>query len=236
SKFDYSLFNKNSGDVFVTLLVYVDEIVITGHNMSEIENFKVFLKSKFQIKDLGKLKYFLAAKHVDTPLPKNTTLNHIKSDDDKLLSDIGNYQKLVGKLIYLTNTRPYISYVVHCLSQFMHAPLESHLDAALRVLIYLKGSPATRKSVSGYSAKVEYRSIASAICKVIWLSNLLSDMDVHLIREKVASGVIRTEKIHIIKQIADILTKALNIGQHIVLCEKLGLLDMFQVEKLEGGC
>ncbi|GJZ82563.1 ribonuclease H-like domain-containing protein [Tanacetum coccineum] len=81
----------------------------------------------------------LAAKHVDTHLPENTTLNHIESDNDKLISDIGNYQKLIGKLTYLTNTRPDISYVVFCLSQFMHAPLESHLDAALRVLRYLKG-------------------------------------------------------------------------------------------------
>ncbi|GJZ95984.1 ribonuclease H-like domain-containing protein [Tanacetum coccineum] len=128
---------------------------------------KWLFKIKYNSSDLGKLKYFLgievldnangiclsqrkyclelfydygllAAKHVDTHLPENTTLNHIESDNDKLISDIGNYQKLIGKLTYLTNTRPDISYVVFCLSQFMHAPLESHLDAALRVLRYLK--------------------------------------------------------------------------------------------------
>lgn len=58
----------------------------------------------------------LAAKPVDTPLPENTTLNHTESNDDKALKNIGNYQKLVGKLIYLTNIRPDISYYVHCLS------------------------------------------------------------------------------------------------------------------------
>ena len=83
----------------------------------------------------------LACKPVDTPLPENTTLNHIEFIDDKALRNIGNYQKLVGKLIHLTNTRPDISYDVHCLSQYMHSPLESHLNAALRVLRYLKGSP-----------------------------------------------------------------------------------------------
>nr|GEU65801.1 ribonuclease H-like domain-containing protein [Tanacetum cinerariifolium] len=168
SKFDYSLFTKKFDRVFIALLVYVDDIVITENNLSEIEKFTLFPKSKFQIKDFGKLKYFLgtevldnkdgiclsqmkyclellheygllAAKHVDTPLPENTTLNHIESDDDHLLDNIGNYQRLVGKLIYLTNTRSDISYILHYLSQFIHAPLISHLDVALGVLRHLKG-------------------------------------------------------------------------------------------------
>ena len=62
------------------------------------------------------------------------------------------------------------------------------------------------------------------------------EIDVHLVREEVASGVIRTEKIHTTQQIADVLTKGLDIEQHNVLCDKLGMLDMFKVEKLEGGC
>ncbi|GKB34086.1 putative RNA-directed DNA polymerase [Tanacetum coccineum] len=337
SKYDYSLFTKTSGDMVLMLLVYVDDIVITGNDNSEIGKFKEILKSKFQIKDLGNLKYFLgievldnddgvclsqrkyclevlheygllAGRPVETPLAENTTLNHVESEDDKLLSDIGNYQKLVGKLIYLTNTRPDISYAVHCLSQFMHAPLSSHLEAAFRVLRYLKNSPgsgiqinkvgnlklrayadsdwarcpATRKSVSGYcvflgsslitwkskkqstlsrsSAEAEYRSMASATCEVIWLSNLLGDMgvkndnssalqiaanpvfhekskhfeiDVHLVREKVASGVIVTEKIHTSQQIADVLTKALGSKQHDELCTKIGILDMFKVPQVD---
>ncbi|GJX45923.1 ribonuclease H-like domain-containing protein [Tanacetum coccineum] len=148
---------------------YVDGIVITRNDLSEIEKFKLFFKSKFQIKDLGKLKYFLgievldnddgiclsqrkyglellheygllAAKHVDTPLLENTTLKHVGYEDDHLLDNFQNYHKL-GKVIYLTNTIPDISYAVHYLSQFMYAPLVSHLDAALRVLRYIKGSP-----------------------------------------------------------------------------------------------
>ncbi|GKB14076.1 ribonuclease H-like domain-containing protein [Tanacetum coccineum] len=48
--------NKSDKGVFLALLVYVDDIIITGSSLSEIEKFKVYLKSKFMIKDLGKLK------------------------------------------------------------------------------------------------------------------------------------------------------------------------------------
>nr|GEX79066.1 ribonuclease H-like domain-containing protein [Tanacetum cinerariifolium] len=98
------------------------------------------------------------AKHVDTPFPENTTLNHIESDEDHLLDNIGNYHKLMGKLIYLTNTRPDISYVVHCLSQYMHAPLVSHLDVALRVLRYLMGSPWSGIQINKSGTKVIFRN------------------------------------------------------------------------------
>ncbi|GKE83747.1 hypothetical protein Tco_1557489, partial [Tanacetum coccineum] len=208
----------------------------------------------------------LAAKHVDTPLPENTTLNHIETNDDHLLDNIGNYQKLVGKLIYLTNTRPDISYDVHCLSQYMHAPLVSHLDAALRVLRYLKGSPGSGIQINK-SGNFKLRAYADSDWDVLlqgslyksieaWLlllvrsfgyltclalqiaANLVFhekskhiETDVHLVREKVASGVIKTEKIQTSQQIADVLTKALDIEQHKTLCVKLGMMDMFKVEK-----
>ncbi|GKA57539.1 hypothetical protein Tco_0756727 [Tanacetum coccineum] len=58
-----------------------------------------------------------------------------------LLDNIIDYQKLIGKLIYLTTTRPDIAYTVSCLSQFIHSPLKSHLKTNLKVVRYLKGCP-----------------------------------------------------------------------------------------------
>ena len=55
--------------------------------------------------------------------------------------DKGRFQKLVGKLIYLSHTRPDITYVVSIVSQFMHNPSEDHMDAIIRILRYLKSSP-----------------------------------------------------------------------------------------------
>ncbi|GKD29682.1 ribonuclease H-like domain-containing protein [Tanacetum coccineum] len=207
SKPDYSLYTKSDKGVFLALLVYADDIIITGNSVSEIEKFKVYLKSKFMIKDLGKLKYFIGIKVVDTdkgiflnqrkyvldllykygkfackpaktPLVSKLVISNEASDKDPLLENITDYQKLMGKLIYLTNTRPYISYVVHCLSQFMHSPLTSHLNISFKILRYLKSYPSlgihitktfgmflnaysdvdwakcivTRKSVTGYCA------------------------------------------------------------------------------------
>jgi hypothetical protein len=57
------------------------------------------------------------------------------------LEDVNQFQRLVGKLIYLTVTRPDLSYAVSQISQFMHAPRTPHLDAINRILKYLKGSP-----------------------------------------------------------------------------------------------
>jgi hypothetical protein len=57
------------------------------------------------------------------------------------LPNIGHYQRLVGKLIYLTVTRPDIAFAVSVVSQFMHAPRTNHLSAIDRILRYLKGTP-----------------------------------------------------------------------------------------------
>ncbi|XP_068317213.1 uncharacterized mitochondrial protein AtMg00810-like [Pyrus communis] len=136
-----------------------------GDNMSEINALKQYLNKKFAIKDFGTLKYFLGiemahshrvfflnqrkyvmdllheAKMTDckpacTPLDNNLKL---KTHDDHI-PNLSYYQRMVGKLIYLTITRPDISYVVRLVSQFMHSLSMDHLKIVHRVLRYLKGS------------------------------------------------------------------------------------------------
>ena len=76
-------------------------------------------------------------KPANTPIVQNHGLQLIKG---AVPTDRGRYQRLVGKLIYLSHTRPDVAYAVGVLSQFMHSPQEEHWEAALRVVRYLKGT------------------------------------------------------------------------------------------------
>ena len=160
SSFDTTLFLRRSDHGTTILLLYVDDMIITGDDMQSIQDLKFFLGSQFEIKDLGPLNYFLGievsssadgyyltqakytsdlisranitdSKIVDTPIEYNCRLN---SHDGESLSDATLYRQLVGSLIYLTVTRPDISYAVHIVSQFMAAPRSPHYAAVLRIL------------------------------------------------------------------------------------------------------
>ncbi|XP_022880841.1 uncharacterized protein LOC111398117 [Olea europaea var. sylvestris] len=71
-------------------------------------------------------------------MDQNLKLN---PDDGTILPDPSSYRRLVGRLLYLTITRPDISFFVNMLSQFMQNPRDSHLTAVFHVLRYLKGPP-----------------------------------------------------------------------------------------------
>ena len=59
SKYDYSLFTKKTKGALISLLVYVDDILIASDNKATMDELKVMLDQKFKLKDLGELKYFL---------------------------------------------------------------------------------------------------------------------------------------------------------------------------------
>jgi hypothetical protein len=76
----------------------------------------------------------LGCKPAKTPMKTNVRLDTEKGEP---LKDINHFQRLVGKLIYLTITGLDLAFII---SQFMHAPRTPHLEAINRILRYLKGS------------------------------------------------------------------------------------------------
>ncbi|KAI3672724.1 hypothetical protein L6452_38821 [Arctium lappa] len=171
--------NESRGTCFMTAVKgdEEEEEIVTGHpdgedhwacnDEEEMTRLRTSLFKEFEMKDLGRLKYFLGievlrskqgificqkkyvldllaetgmidCKPVDTPMMVNQKLY---MEEEAELADKGRYQRIVGKLIYLSHTRPDIAYAVGVVSQFMHQPQISHMEAVLRIIRYLKGTP-----------------------------------------------------------------------------------------------
>ncbi|XP_055804148.1 uncharacterized mitochondrial protein AtMg00240-like [Solanum dulcamara] len=116
---------------------------------------------------------------------------HVGNKADPEVEDLVGYQKLIGKLIYLTITSPDICFDVQVRSQFMQRPKQSHLDANMRVVRYLKGLPGlglffssnTILELAIYcdSDWVAYsntrRSMTMAVAELTWLYGLLQELN-----------------------------------------------------------
>ena len=150
----------------VFLLLYMDDIIVTGNHPSFTASLFHQLSSDFNLKDLGKLHYFLGlqieytssglfvhqskytldllhkfhmadCKPCNTPCAANA---HLWPNDSPLLSNPTSYRSLVGALQYLTFIRPDLSFTIQQACQFMCSPTDNHLQAAKRILRYLRGS------------------------------------------------------------------------------------------------
>ncbi|KAL5540403.1 hypothetical protein UlMin_042426 [Ulmus minor] len=101
-------------------------------------NNDIFLSQRKYILDLLTETGMLGCKPTKTPIEQNHKLFLCL---DATSTDKARYQRLVGKLIYLSHTRPDIAYVVCVVSQFMHDPRKPHMDAVECILRYLKSAP-----------------------------------------------------------------------------------------------
>lgn len=138
SQADHSLYVKKFKHEFTALLVYADDVVLGGNSLSEIQQVKHLSNQKFRIKDLGQLRFFLGFEIARSPtgiflnqrkyalelledagllaakpyaVPFNPTLK-LSADEGNVLEDPSVYRMLIGRLIYLTNSRPDIAFDV----------------------------------------------------------------------------------------------------------------------------
>ncbi|KAL0349130.1 UNVERIFIED_CONTAM: Retrovirus-related Pol polyprotein from transposon RE1 [Sesamum angustifolium] len=191
SAHDHCLFVKNTAAGLLVLLTYVDDLLIASPSESLIIEVKKFLHDAFSIKDLGLARYFLGleiarsadgtsvsqhkyirdivqdtgllhSRPTSTPLPLGFKLT---SQGDVVLADPEPYRRLVGRLLYLSFTRPDICYGVQQLSQFVHRPCHSHMDAAFHLVRYLKGC-----QDKGLFIPASNSSVLTGYCDADWAS------------------------------------------------------------------
>eukprot|EP00268_Persea_americana_P012758 TRINITY_DN15460_c0_g2_i10.p1 TRINITY_DN15460_c0_g2~~TRINITY_DN15460_c0_g2_i10.p1 ORF type:complete len:144 (+),score=8.26 TRINITY_DN15460_c0_g2_i10:144-575(+) len=132
-----------------------------------IKSIQASLRDYFHMKDLGPLHYFLGLEvyqspkglfpnqhkytsnlialadlHESSPVDAHVEVNiKLSKDDGDLLPNPHTYRRLVGSLVYLTITRPNISYDVNLVSQFMISPRHLQLTIVTRGLYYPKDNP-----------------------------------------------------------------------------------------------
>ena len=148
----------------------MDDMIITGNDSACVSRLKRVLDQKFGIKDLGSLKNFLGLEIARSPKgisinqrkyaldilkeagmtsckPAKTPMEQqlkLSKGDGELVKDAGQFRRLIGKLMYLTLSKPDITYTMHRLSQFLAQLRVPHMRVAARILQYIKGTPGQR--------------------------------------------------------------------------------------------
>lgn len=167
SQNEETLFLKSNkhGDILM-VSVYVDDLIYTGDNMSMMEEFKRSMQREFDMTDLGKMRYFLGLEVLQTSQGTHISQlkyaleilrrfemegcnavcnpmvpgNKLEMDREGEPVDEILYKQIIGSLMYITTTRPDLQFSVSLLSRFMSSPTKLHMQAAKRVLRYLKGT------------------------------------------------------------------------------------------------
>ncbi len=163
---DHCVYSKVTDKEKAHIIIWVNDLIIAASNDNVLKCVKEMLKSKFKMKDLGKLTHFLGidfeqsdgcvkmsqCKYVQKILERFLTMNCKQratpceqkldySDDAEEMSDVTKYREAVGSLIYLaTCTRPDLSFVVSRLSQYFTKPTIKQWTTVKHVLRYLKGT------------------------------------------------------------------------------------------------
>lgn len=164
--YEHAVYTKRVDEESLIVGVYVDDLLVTGTNVSLITSFKKQMSGKFDMSDMGKLSYYLgievkqgddyiqlkqsgyARKVIEragmvgcnpTKFPMDPKLQ-INKDENGTPVDPTMLKSMVGGLRYLVHTRPDVAYSVGIVSRYMERPTVLHLNAAKRILRYIQGT------------------------------------------------------------------------------------------------
>ena len=184
---DQTVFTK--GDIRIVVGIHVDDLLITGSSNQEIEEIKEQLKNRFKMKDLGRARNILGIRITRTDdglmidqsqyaksIVSNFSMSGIKiystpmacdavgeleRNPGKICTDeeLTGYWKLLGKLMYLCNTRPDIIFATHKMAQYSHKACHNHWLALLRILSYIEGTIDFGIRYGGESCAISYYKV-----------------------------------------------------------------------------
>lgn len=158
------VFTKREGSEFMIIAEYVDDLLVTGSSLVNINKFKREMNREFEMSDMGKLSYYLGSevnqgsngtelkqaayarkllekadmaecKSVKYPMEPKEILS--KDEKGKAVNETKDRSK-VGALKYLVNTRPDLTYAVGVVSRYTDRPMVMHYNAVKRILRYIK--------------------------------------------------------------------------------------------------
>lgn len=161
-----SVYRKEEREQLLIVVIYVDNLFVTGNSIQIIKEFKAEMSTKFEMSDLGNLTYYLGIEvkqskeeieikqetydrrslkeaEMDTCNPTQIPMEFglkLSKAQDELEIDATLYRRRISCLRYLLHTRPGLAFSVGILSRYMHSPRESHGNALKQVLRYLQGT------------------------------------------------------------------------------------------------
>ncbi|GJY92675.1 putative ribonuclease H-like domain-containing protein [Tanacetum coccineum] len=230
---DKTLFIQRQKDDILLVQVYVDDIIFGSTKKELSMKFEKLMHDKFQMSSMGELSFFLGlqvqqkstgificqdkyvaeilkkfdfvtVKIASTPIDPNKALVKDEEAEDV---DVHVYRSMIGSLMYLTASRPDITFVVCACARFQVNPKTSHLHAVKRIFRYLKGQPKLglwypkdspfdleafsdsdyagasldRKSTTG----AEYVAAANCCGHVLWIQNQMLDYGFNFMNTKI---------------------------------------------------
>ncbi|GJZ64593.1 retrovirus-related pol polyprotein from transposon TNT 1-94 [Tanacetum coccineum] len=163
---DNTLFTKKRSSNLIIVQIYVDDIIFGSTCQDMCDEFAKIMHDKFEMSMMGELNFFLGlqikqiedgiffnqskyikemlkkfgleeSKPMKTPMSSDTKLTKDKECESV---DSTKYRGMIGSLLYLTTSRPYIMFSVCLCARFQEAPKTSHLEAVKRIFRYIKGT------------------------------------------------------------------------------------------------
>ncbi|XP_057444286.1 uncharacterized protein LOC130736472 [Lotus japonicus] len=259
SGIDKTLFVKKNGSELMIAQIYVDDIVFGGMSNQMVEQFVEQMKSEFEMSLVGELTYFLGlqVKQMEDTLfitqskyakgivkkfglenaghKRTPAATHIKLTKDEKGTDVDPslYRSMIGSLLYLTASRPDITFAVGVCARYQAEPKTSHLIQVKRIIKYISGT-SDYGILYSHNTNSVLTDVMTLFCDNLSAINISKnpiqhsrtkhiDIRHHFIRELVEDGTVTLEHVSTEKQLADIFTKALDATQFEKLRQLLGI-------------